>query len=92
MNKSINISCLDCNNFKANYNYVHHLLKNDDISYLNKLWLKPNEKHLLDQFDNKKIDHNKNIYFKSDIEFEYTKGRPFGGQVWFINKKFKIIF
>ena len=89
--KSVNISTLNCNNFKANFNYVHHLLINDDISYLNELWLKPNEKYLLDHFKDKKINHNKNIYFKSDIEYEYTKERPFGGQAWFVNKSFKVI-
>ena len=89
--KSVNISTLNCNNFKANFNYVHHLLINDDISYLNELWLKPNEKYLLDHFKDKKINHNKNIYFKSDIEYDYTKGRPFGGQAWFVNKSFKVI-
>ena len=24
------------------------------------------------------------------MDFNYTKGRPFGGQAWLINKKFKI--
>ena len=33
---------------------------------------------------------SKNIFFKSDMDFNYTKVRPFGGQAWLINKKFKI--
>ena len=91
MHKMVNTAFLNCCNFKANQNYAHFLLLEYDIVYLNELWLKPNEKYLLDHYSDTQIKHNKSILFKSDIDFDYVKGRPFGGQAWFINKNYKII-
>ena len=47
MDQAINISFLNCNNFKSNFIYSKNLTDNADIVYLNEVWLKPNEKTYL---------------------------------------------
>ena len=59
-----------------------------DICYFNELWLKPNEKYLLNP-DKIYSKTSKDIFLNSDIDSSYNKGRPFGGQAWAINKNFK---
>ena len=65
------------------------MTNSSDILYLNELWLKPNEIHHLKELPLE--NSGKSVLFKSDIDFEYVRGRPFGGQAWLINKNFKLI-
>ena len=88
MEKNIKISCLNCNNFKSNHIFCKYLMDKMDICYFNELWLIPNEKYILNP-DKISSKSSKDIFFKSDIDSSYNKGRPFGGQDWAINKNFK---
>ena len=89
MDKKIKICSLNVNNFKSNHVFCKYLVDNTDICYFNELWLKPNEKFLLN-FDKKEKNNDKEIFFKSDIDSNYNQGRHFGGQAWIIDKKFEI--
>ena len=81
----VSCSSLNVKNFKANHLYTRYLVNLTDISYLNELWLKPNEVDLIKNIT------EKNVLFQSDMNESYRQGRPFGGQAWIINKSFKII-
>lgn len=84
---SISLSTLNCKNLKANLFYCEYLNSISNITFFNELWLTPSEKNILDRINSK----NHKIIFKSDMDFLYTRGRPFGGQAWFIDSNFKII-
>ena len=56
MEKNINISFLNCNNFKSNFVFSQYLVEKADICYLNELWLKPNERNLLKDLVNGQIN------------------------------------
>ena len=88
--EEIRVSSLNVNNLKANLIYTEFLANGSDILYLNEIWCKQNEINLLKSLPND--EKSKNILFKSDIDLNYKKGRPFGGQAWIINKTFTIIY
>ena len=92
MEKNINISFLNCNNFKSNFVFSQYLVEKADICYSNELWLKPNERNLLKDLVSWQINtsNKKEFFFKSDMEPDYNQGRPFGGQAWFINNDYKV--
>ena len=86
MLNNVTFSYLNCKKFKANFIYSEYLASISNVVYLNELWLKQNEGILIQS-----LCKNKNILFKSDIDSNYVKGRPFGGQAFLIDKSFRII-
>jgi hypothetical protein len=89
MIENTRISFVNVKNLKANLVYTKFLAYESDILYLSELWCKQNEINLI-----KTLDHDnksKTILFKSDIDNNYKKGRPFGGQAWVFNKSYTII-
>ena len=87
MKVNFNFSSLNVKDFKANHIFFKYLADYSNISFFHELWLKPSEINLIKNIFPQK---NKNILFKSDMTSTYTKGRPFGGQCWVIDKIFKI--
>ena len=85
--KNITLSSLNCQNFKSNILYAEKLVSMSDLTYLNELWLTPAEKPLLDSIVKNKTH---NLLFNSDMNHTHIKGRPFGGQCWFIHSSFDI--
>lgn len=79
----LSVVTLNCKNIKSNYEYVNKLQKNSDIIYLQETWLAENEN--IDTF----LNNSHKIYSKSSIPINYSKGRPFGGCMWLINKNLK---
>ena len=84
---NLNIASCNIKNVKSNITYANYLISRNEITYLNETWLKQNEKNILNNISN---TNNFKILFKSDMNEENTKGRPFGGQAWFISKKIKV--
>ena len=84
--KQINFSYLNCKNFKSNFIYSEYLTFTSSVIYLNELWLKQNECTLIDS-----ICKKKSYLFKSDMDFNYRKGRPFGGQAFLIDESIKVL-
>ena len=85
--KNINFSSLNCKNLKGNLVYSQYIADISDLSYYSETWTYPNDLPLI-----KKMASNSNNFFyhKSDMKVR-AKGRPFGGQLWLINRNFKII-
>jgi len=84
--KNISISSLNCNNLKANFSYCKFLVENSSICYLSELWTKKNEYHLI---QNLRDNHDNKInppLYQSDMQNCQMKGRPFGGQCWFLDE------
>lgn len=81
----INLACSNIKNLKSNLVFANNLINNNDIIYLCETWLKNNEKYVANDINS---TNKHKILFKSDMNIEYNKGRPFCGQTWFINKKF----
>ena len=86
MNKKVSISFLNVKNLKSNLIYMEFLYDISNIVYLNELWLRKTEVNHLKSIGD---STNKKVIFKSDIE-PGSKGRPFGGQDWLIEKSFDI--
>ena len=86
-NEQVSLSFLNVKNLKSNHFYVECLANVSDITYLNELWLKKNEIDLIRKISRKE----KNILFKSDMDENYSRGRPFGGQAWLIDNSFRIL-
>ena len=42
-------SFLNCKNIKANCAYAQHIVSMSNIVYLNEIWLKPNEKPVIEE-------------------------------------------
>jgi hypothetical protein len=89
MIENTKLSFLNVKNLKANLVYSKFLAIESDILYMSELWCKQNEINLLKTLipDQK----SKSILFKSDIEHNYKKGRPFGGQAWILNKSYTVL-
>ena len=83
----INLACSNIKNLKSNLVFANNLINNNDIIYFCETWLKNNEKYVANDINS---TNKHKVLFKSDMNIEYNKGRPFGGQTWFINKNFKI--
>ena len=86
-NEKVSLSFLNVKNLKSNHFYVEYLANISNITYLNELWLKKNEIDLIRKISRKE----KNILFKSDMDENYSRGRPFGGQAWLIDNSFRIL-
>ena len=88
----ISISALNVKGLRGNFNYSKYLSSISNIVFLCELWTRPNEVDLIkDISNNSNIALSKNFLYKSDMDHTYTKGRPFGGQCWLIDKKFKLV-
>ena len=86
--KRVNISSLNVKGLKGNLSYTRYLSQCSNVVFLSELWTKPNDINLINEIAR---SSNKNFVYKSDIDHTFNRGRPFGGQCWFIDKKFKII-
>ena len=84
----ISISSLNVKGLRGNFLYSKYLSLVSSVSFFCELWTRPNEVNLIKDLAN---HSNKNFLYKSDIDHSYTKGRPFGGQCWLFDKKFKLI-
>ncbi len=82
----LSITFNNIKNIKSNYIFAKQLIDENDISYFCETWLPENEKLFLYELSDKCRELN-----KSDCEVKPTKGRPFGGQSWFINREINII-
>ena len=83
------ISFLNVKNLKANLTYASYLACDSDVLYLSELWCKQNEINLVKNLSTE--NKGKNVLFKSDMDSNYSRGRPFGGQAWILNKTLNII-
>ena len=87
--EKINIICLNIKNFKTNSFFLNEQILNNsvDICFLSETWLMEEENYMIEnQFGN-------NFFLLTQNEMSYarrTKGRPYGGKCWMINKKFTI--
>ena len=84
---NIALSSFNCKNIRSNLEYCKQLSSVSDILYLNELWIAQSEKPILDNLN----INNKKILFKSDMDHNYKRGRPFGGQSWIINNNLNIL-
>jgi hypothetical protein len=89
MMEDCRLSFLNVKNLKANLAYVSHLARESDILYLSELWCKQNEINLVKSISTK--EKSKNVLFKSDMDYNYSRGRPFGGQAWVLNSTLDIV-
>ena len=85
--KNVNFSSLNCKNLKGNLIYSQYLAEISDLSFYSETWTYPNDLPIIKQMAS---SSNKFFYHKSDMKVR-AKGRPFGGQLWLVNKKFNII-
>ena len=85
--KLINFSSLNCKGLKGNLLYSQHLTEISDLTYFNETWTYPDDLNIVKDIAK---SSNRHFYHKSDMSSK-ARGRPFGGQLWFINKLFKII-
>ena len=72
---------------KSNLVYTQYLTSFSNILYLNEIWLRHDEKHIVDSIP---VFKNKKILFKSDMDSNYVKGSPFGGHAFIIDDSFII--
>ena len=86
--KKVSISSLNVKGLRGNLVYSKYLSLISSISFFCELWTRPNEVNLIKDLASYS---NKNFLYKSDMDYTYTKGRPFGGQCWLIDKKFKLL-
>ena len=86
--KKVSISSLNVKGLRGNLIYSKYLSLISSISFFCELWTRPNEVNLIKDLASYS---NKNFLYKSDMDYTYTKGRPFGGQCWLIDKKFKLL-
>jgi len=84
---NFNFSSLNCKNLKGNLIYSQFLAEISDLCYFNETWTYPNDLNIIRDMANSSKKH---YYHKSDMKSK-ARGRPFGGQLWLINKKFTII-
>ena len=93
MNNSIktlnnfNFSSLNCKNLKGNLIYSQYLAEVSDLCYFNETWTYQNDLNIIKDIAK---TSKKQYYHKSDMRAK-ARSRPFGGQLWLINKKFTII-
>ena len=85
--KNVNFSSLNCKNLKGNLIYSQYLAEISDLSFYSETWTYPNDLPIIKQMAS---SSNNFFYHKSDMKVR-AKGRPFGGQLWLVNKKFNII-
>ena len=82
------ISSLNVKGLKGNFLYTKYLSQSSSLVFLSELWTKPNDINLIKEIAS---FSSKYFVYKSDIDHNYKKGRPYGGQCWLIDKKFKIL-
>ena len=85
--KNVNFSSLNCKGLKGNLIYSQFLAGISDLVYFNETWTYPNDINIIKDIAK---STNKNFYYKSDMSSK-ARGRPFGGQVWLVNKSFRIV-
>jgi hypothetical protein len=83
----LSISYSNIKNIKSNYLYAKKLILENEINYFCETWLGENDKNILYEINT----NNKIILNKSDFTIQPEKGRPFGGQSWFINRDLNMI-
>ena len=81
-------SSLNVKGLKGNFSYTKYLSQFSSLVFLCELWTKPTDINLIKEIASYS---DKNFVYKSDIDHNYKKGRPYGGQCWLIDKKFKIL-
>ena len=86
--QNVSISSFNVKGLRGNFLYSKYLSSLSSIVFLCELWTRPNEVNLIKELAS---FSNKNFLYKSDIDHTYTKGRPFGGQCWLIDKQFNLI-
>ena len=87
--EKVSVSFLNVKNLRSNFIYPENLVNIYDISYFNELWCSEPDINLIRSLCSKQND--KRVLFKSDMNETYKNGRPFGGQAWFIPKKFDLL-
>ena len=76
-------------NFKSNYHFLSNQILNEsiDICFLTETWLAKEENQIIFEM----FGNDFNIVNQNEMSLlNRTKGRPFGGKSWLINKKLKI--
>ena len=81
----INIVSFNLHGFKNNWHYLHNLLSNNDVIFVQEHWLLPSELHLLHSVSEHFI-----VFLKSAMEERCNQGlllgRPIGGVAFFARK------
>lgn len=77
----------NCQNFKANKLMIEKLVNYSNVLFLIEHWLCDSEKYMI---ENSFIDKKVIFYSHYDKRIN-TKGRPFGGLCWIIDKDFKVL-
>jgi len=85
--ESLKLCAYNCLNYKSNTVGVRNIITNHDITYISEHWLDIREEYLLNEYKK-----NYFVFFSAVYDNTInTKGRPFGGTCWFINKKIDLI-
>ena len=78
----------NCQNFKANYNFIIKLLEKNEFVYLCETWLATEEEHIINEI----ISDEYQFISQSNFSLANNrKGRPFGGKIFIIKKIHKLI-
>ena len=86
--EEVSVSSLNVKGLKGNFSYCEYLSQSSNITFFCELWTKPNEVNLIKDLA---LSSNKNFIYKSDIDHQYKKGRPFGGQAWILDKNYDLL-
>ena len=86
--EEVSVSFLNVKGLKGNFSYCKYLSLSSNITFFCELLTKPNEVNLIKDLA---LNSNKNFIYKSDIDHQYKKGRPFGGQAWILDKNYDLL-
>ena len=84
----ITLASLNTNGAKGIALYIYNLINSNEIVFLCEHWINKFDKNT---FDNLSLNKNINKIFFSPMNHVNNKGRPWGGQGWFISKKIEIL-
>jgi|LakMenEpi03Aug12_release.lakeMendotaPanAssembly.Ray.scaffolds.fasta_scaffold3197928_1 hypothetical protein len=86
--EQVKILSFNFKNFTNNFFLIDQIITNNiDICFLTETWLAEEENnYILDKFE-----QNFNISNQNEMSIaKKTRGRPFGGKSWLINKKYNV--
>jgi hypothetical protein len=81
----LSVSFANIKNIKTNYLFAQKMIEKKKINFFSETWLSELDKGFLNE-----ISLESQVLSRSDFIFA-TKGRPFGGVCWFVDKDIKII-
>ena len=83
----IKIASINTNGAIGNSCYLETIIKNNDITFVQEHWLNVNNKSFFKNI----CSNSEQIFFFSPMQSFPTKGRPWGGLCWIINKNIECV-